>query len=382
MNFETDPLKITADLIRCKSITPHDDGAIDLLKTILSNAGFSCSLVDRGGISNLFAIWGAERNGKTFGFNGHTDVVPVGDISLWSVDPFGGEIKDEKIWGRGACDMKSGVAAFVAAAVDYIKNSPPDGTLVIAITGDEEGDAKDGTLAILDWMESKQIKIDACLVGEPTSVEKIGDTVKIGRRGSMTAHLTVIGKQGHTAYPHRANNPIPALAKLISKLANYKLDKGSEHFDPSNLSVTTVDTGNKANNVIPSKVTASVNIRFNNLHSSKSLTKWLLDETNLIEEEFGLDISSTFKVSGESFLTVPGNFSTMVQNTVLNETGILPELSTSGGTSDARFIKNHCPVIEVGLVGKSMHQTDEYVNLEDVLKLKSIYSSILKNYFS
>ena len=277
--------------------------------------------------------------------------------------------------------MKSGVAAFSAAAIDYIKETPPDGSIVIAITGDEEGDATDGTLAILDWMKAKKYKIDACLVGEPTSVEKIGDTVKIGRRGSMTVHLTVAGKQGHAAYPHRANNPIPALAKLIDKLSTHKLDKGSKHFDPSNLSVTTIDTGNKASNVIPAKTNASINIRFNDLHTSKSIKKWLLNEVQLIESDFDLCISSKFKVSGESFLTLPGDFSSIVQNAVLEETGIMPDLSTSGGTSDARFIKEHCPVVEVGLVGKSMHQTDEHVELEDIMKLKSIYSSILRNYF-
>jgi len=381
MYSKTDPVKLSADLIRCKSVTPDEGGAIGLLASLLTSEGFNCYRIERAGISNLFAIWGENRNGKTLGFNGHTDVVPVGDISLWSFDPFGGEIKDGKIWGRGACDMKSGVAAFSAAAIDYIKETPPNGSIVIAITGDEEGDATDGTLAILDWMKAKKYKIDACLVGEPTSVEKIGDTVKIGRRGSMTVHLTVTGKQGHAAYPHRANNPIPALAKLIDKLSTHKLDKGSKHFDPSNLSVTTIDTGNKASNVIPAKTNASINIRFNDLHSSKSIKKWLLNEVQLIESDFDLCISSKFKVSGESFLTLPGDFSSIVQNAVLEETGTMPDLSTSGGTSDARFIKEHCPVVEVGLVGKSMHQTDEHVELEDIMKLKSIYSSILRNYF-
>jgi succinyl-diaminopimelate desuccinylase len=382
MHSKTDPVKLSADLIRCKSVTPSEGGAIDLLTSLLASEGFNCYRIDRNGISNLFAVWGEGKNGKTLGFNGHTDVVPVGNISLWSSDPFGGEIKDGKIWGRGACDMKSGVAAFSAAAIDYIKETPPDGSVVIAITGDEEGDATDGTIAILDWMKTKEYKLDACLVGEPTSVEHIGDTVKIGRRGSMTVHLTVAGKQGHAAYPHRANNPIPALAKLVNKLSAHKLDKGSKHFDPSNLSVTTIDTGNTASNVIPANVSASINIRFNDLHSSNSLKDWLLNETKLIENEFNLSISLKFKVSGESFLTPPGDLSYIVQNAVLKETGILPNLSTSGGTSDARFIKDHCPVVEIGLVGKSMHQTDEHVELKDIIKLKSIYSRILKNYFS
>ena len=328
---------------------------------------------------NLISNLNFSDNHKTIIFNGHLDTNHIG--SGWTSDPFGGEIKDGKIWGRGACDMKSGVAAFSAAAIDFIKETPPDGSVVIAITGDEEGEATDGTLAILDWMKAKKYKLDACLVGEPTSVENIGDTVKIGRRGSMTAHLTVAGKQGHAAYPHRANNPIPALAKLVDKLSTHKLDKGSKHFDPSNLSVTTIDTGNTASNVIPANVSASINIRFNDLHSSNSLKDWLLNETKLIENEFDLSISLKFKVSGESFLTPPGDLSYIVQNAVLEETGILPNLSTSGGTSDARFIKDHCPVVEIGLVGKSMHQTDEHVELEDIMKLKSIYTRILKKIF-
>jgi succinyl-diaminopimelate desuccinylase len=319
MHSKTDPVKLSADLIRCKSVTPNEGGAIDLLTSLLTSEGFNCYRIEREGISNLFAIWGENRNGKTIGFNGHTDVVPVGDIALWSSDPFGGEIKDGKIWGRGACDMKSGVAAFSAAAIDFIKETPPDGSVVIAITGDEEGEATDGTLAILDWMKAKKYKLDACLVGEPTSVENIGDTVKIGRRGSMTAHLTVAGKQGHAAYPHRANNPIPALAKLVDKLSTHKLDKGSKHFDPSNLSVTTIDTGNTASNVIPANVSASINIRFNDLHSSNSLKDWLLNETKLIENEFDLSISLKFKVSGESFLTPPGDLSYIFQYCVLDD---------------------------------------------------------------
>ena len=381
MHSKIDPIKLSSELIRCKSVTPNEGGAIDLLTSLLIGEGFNCYRIERECISNLFAIWGEDRNGKTLGFNGHTDVVPVGDISLWSSDPFGGEIKDGKIWGRGACDMKSGVAAFCAAAIDYVNETPPDGSIAIAITGDEEGDATDGTIAILDWMKTKKYIIDACLVGEPTSVENIGDTIKIGRRGSMTVHLTVTGKQGHAAYPHRANNPIPALAKLVDKLSTYKLDEGSEHFDPSNLSVTTIDIGNTASNVIPAKANASINIRFNDLHSSKSLKKWLLNEMKIIESDFDLSISSKFRVSGESFLTLPGHLSSIVQSAVLEETGITPDLSTSGGTSDARFIKEHCPVVEIGLVGKSMHQTDEHVELKDIIKLKSIYASILKNYF-
>ena len=381
MFTKIDPIDLTAKLIRCPSVTPADGGALKLLTTILEKEGFDCNYINRGGILNLIAIWGRNNKGKTFGFNGHTDVVPVGDKSLWTVDPFGGETKNKKIWGRGACDMKSAVAAFVAAAVDYVKETPPNGSIVIAITGDEEGNAIDGTEAILDWMEVNNIKVDAFLVGEPTSVDKTGDTIKIGRRGSMTVHLSAAGKQGHSAYPQLAKNPIPGLAKLINKISSHELDQGSEYFDPSNLSVTTIDTGNKANNVIPAEIKATINIRFNDLHSSNNLKNWLLSEIKIIENEFNIKFSSIFKVSGESFLTLPDNFSSLVQKAIKSTTGITPKLSTSGGTSDARFIKNHAPVVEVGLVGKTMHQTNEYVELSDIKKLKSIYSSILENYF-
>ena len=382
MFTKIDPINLTAELIRCQSVTPTDGGALKLLSSILEKEGFDCHYINRGGVLNLFAIWGRNNNGKTFGFNGHTDVVPVGDKSLWTKDPFGGEIKNKKIWGRGACDMKSAVASFVAAAVDYIRKTPPNGSIVIAITGDEEGDAIDGTRAILDWMEVNNIKVDSFLVGEPTSVNKTGDTMKIGRRGSMTVHLSVKGKQGHSAYPHLANNPIPGLAKLVNKISSHELDQGNEYFDPSNLSVTTIDTGNNASNVIPAETTATINIRFNDLHSSGTLKNWLLSEINIIENEFNIKFSSIFKVSGESFLTLPNDFSVIVEKAIKSKTGITPELSTSGGTSDARFIKNHAPVVEVGLVGKTMHQTDEHVDLSDIEKLKSIYSSILENYFA
>lgn len=382
MFTKINPIDLTAELIQCKTVTPLDGGALTLLGSILKKEGFDCHLIDRGVVSNLFAIWGKDKNGKTLGFNGHTDVVPTGDETLWTVDPFGGEIKDKKIWGRGACDMKSAVAAFVAAAIDFIRETPPNGSIVIAITGDEEGDAIDGTRAILDWMEVNNIKVDAFLVGEPTSVNKTGDTVKIGRRGSMTVHLSAKGKQGHSAYPHLANNPIPGLAKLVNKISSHELDQGNEYFDPSNLSVTTIDTGNNASNVIPAETTATINVRFNDLHSSGTLKNWLLSEINIIENEFNIKFSSIFKVSGESFLTLPNDFSAIVEKAIKSKTGITPELSTSGGTSDARFIKNHAPVVEVGLVGKTMHQTDEHVDLSDIEKLKSIYSSILENYFA
>ena len=374
-----DPVNLTADLIRCKSITPKEAGALVLLEALLSKAGFECNRVDRGLVSNLFARWGS---GRTLGFNGHTDVVPVGSINDWSVDPFGAEIKDGFLYGRGSTDMKSGVAAFAAAAIDFVQNSPPDGSIVLAITGDEEGQAVDGTLALLDWMNENNEIINHCIVGEPTCPENIGEMMKIGRRGSMTAYFTIRGVQGHSAYPHRANNPLPIMAKLICDLTSFELDQGSKHFDPSTLAVTTIDTGNLANNVIPAETKATVNIRFNDLHTSKKLSIWLEKLTKRIASENDVEINTEIQVSGESFITALGDFSDLISNSVHLETGIYPEASTSGGTSDARFIKDHCPVVEFGLVGKTMHQIDERVSIDQVYKLKAIYFNIIKNYFA
>lgn len=374
-----DPVNLTADLIRCKSITPKEAGALVLLEALLSKAGFECNRVDRGLVSNLFARWGS---GRTLGFNGHTDVVPVGSISDWSVDPFGAEIKDGFLYGRGSTDMKSGVAAFAAAAIDFVQNSPPDGSIVLAITGDEEGQAVDGTVALLDWMNENNEIINHCIVGEPTCPENIGEMMKIGRRGSMTAYFTIRGVQGHSAYPHRANNPLPIMAKLICDLTSFELDQGSKHFDPSTLAVTTIDTGNLANNVIPAETKATVNIRFNDLHTSKKLSIWLDKVTKRIASENDVEINTEIQVSGESFITALGDFSDLISNSVHLETGIYPEASTSGGTSDARFIKDHCPVVEFGLVGKTMHQIDERVSIDQVYKLKAIYFNIIKNYFA
>ncbi|MDA9895053.1 succinyl-diaminopimelate desuccinylase [Amylibacter sp.] len=374
-----DPVNLTADLIRCKSITPKEAGALVLLEALLSKAGFECNRVDRGLVSNLFARWGS---GRTLGFNGHTDVVPVGSINDWSVDPFGAEIKDGFLYGRGSTDMKSGVAAFAAAAIDFVQNSPPDGSIVLAITGDEEGQAVDGTVALLDWMNENNEIINHCIVGEPTCPENIGEMMKIGRRGSMTAYFTIRGVQGHSAYPHRANNPLPIMAKLICDLTSFELDQGSKHFDPSTLAVTTIDTGNLANNVIPAETKATVNIRFNDLHTSKKLSIWLDKLTKRIAFENDVEINTEIQVSGESFITALGDFSDLISNSVHLETGIYPEASTSGGTSDARFIKDHCPVVEFGLVGKTMHQIDERVSIDQVYKLKAIYFNIIKNYFA
>ncbi len=377
----TDPVELTAELVRCPSVTPAEGGALTLLEQRLSAAGFICTRVDRNGICNLFARWGNQKNGRTFGFNGHTDVVPVGDAAAWTVDPFGAEQKDGLLYGRGATDMKSGVAAFAAAAIDFVSDTPPDGSIVLAITGDEEGSATDGTLALLDWMTENGERMDHCLVGEPTCPNTMGEMMKIGRRGSMTAYFTARGVQGHSAYPHRAKNPIPAMARLMAKLSDHELDRGTAHFDPSTLVVTTIDTGNTANNVIPAEVRSTVNIRFNDAQSSSGLTGWLQSEADSMAQVTGIKITMKTTVSGESFVFPPGELSALISKAVEAELGVVPELSTSGGTSDARYVKDVCPVVEFGLVGKTMHQVDESVEIEQIHQLKSIYLRILSTYF-
>ena len=379
--MKIDPVSLTADLIRCPSVTPEEGGAIELLERLLETNGFSCTRITRGQVSNLFAKWGSGKNGRVFGFNGHTDVVPVGDLSSWSVDPFGAEVKEGFLYGRGATDMKSGVAAFVAAAIDFVNNNPPDGSVIITITGDEEGDAEDGTAAILDWMKQNGEKIDHCLVGEPTSPSKMGEMMKIGRRGSMTAKVIATGVQGHSAYPDRAKNPILAMVKLLDILASHQLDTGTEHFDPSTLAITSVDTGNKASNVIPASTTATINIRFNDSHSGSSLISWLEEEIDKVSAEYGIQFKTDFKITGESFITPPGELSELISEAVKKELGVQPKLSTTGGTSDARFIKNICPVTEFGLVGKTMHAIDERVEINQINQLKEIYTRILEAYF-
>ena len=374
-----DPAALTADLIRCASVTPQEGGALQLLERLLTAHGFQCTRVDLGDVSNLFARWG---KGKTFGFNGHTDVVPVGDLKAWSVDPFGAEIRDGFLYGRGATDMKSGVAAFAAAAIDFVTESPPDGSVVLAITGDEEGPAKDGTVALLDWMQAQGERMDHCLVGEPTCPDVMGDMMKIGRRGSMNGYFTITGVQGHAAYPHRANNPLPAMARLMDQLSTATLDTGTAHFDASTLAVVTIDTGNPATNVIAAQCRATVNIRFNDAHSGASLTDWLQEHADEVSKDFNLRVDLDVIISGESFITPPGELSDLVARAVQVETNRTPVLSTSGGTSDARFVQHHCPVVEFGLVGKTMHQVDERVEIAQIHQLKSIYTRILRDYFA
>lgn len=381
-NAPVDPVDLTARLIRCPSVTPEEGGALQLLADLLGAAGFDCVRVDRNGTPNLFARWGRKGANRTFGFNGHTDVVPVGDRAAWTRDPFGGEISEGFLWGRGATDMKSGVAAFVAAAVDFVRETPPDGAVILTITGDEEGPSKDGTVALLDWMKARGEAMSVCLVGEPTCPDRMGEMMKIGRRGSMTVTFTAQGVQGHSAYPHRAKNPLHALVRLFDRLASAPLDEGTEHFDASTLAITTIDTGNTASNVIPARAIGRVNIRFNDAHSSRSLTERLRAEADRVTAETGVTFATEVDVSGESFLTPPGAFVQLVAGAVKAEAGVDPVLSTSGGTSDARFVKDHCPVVEFGLVGRTMHAVDERVPVADIRQLKVIYSRILRDYFA
>ena len=375
------PADLTARLIRCPSVTPDAGAALELLQSVLEPAGFECRRVDRNGVPNLYARWGA-RGARSFGFNGHVDVVPPGDPAGWTHPPFSGALADGMIWGRGATDMKSGVAAFVAAAVDFVTLTPPDGAVILTITGDEEGPSRDGTLAILDWMAQAGERMDVCIVGEPSNPEAMGEMIKIGRRGSLTAQITAIGRQGHAAYPHRALNPLHALVRLLGDLTARPLDEGTAHFDPSGLQVTTVDCGNPASNVIPERATATVNIRFNDAHTGDSLIAMLCERAAAVETETGVRIGVAVTVSGESFVTEPGPFVDLVASVVTEHTGRVPVLSTSGGTSDARFVKDHCPVVEFGLVGAYMHQVDERVPVEQVHQLKAIYHSILQRFFA
>ncbi|MBZ8117454.1 succinyl-diaminopimelate desuccinylase [Roseovarius sp. LXJ103] len=377
-----DPVALTADLVRCASVTPEEGGALVLLERLLSEAGFECARADKEGIANLYARWGAKGAARSFGFNGHTDVVPLGDEAAWTVLPFGAEIRDGFLWGRGATDMKSGVAAFVAAAVDFVSQTPPDGAVILAITGDEEGDALHGTTALLEHMERNGEAMDVCLVGEPTCPDAMGEMIKIGRRGSLNAWITITGQQGHSAYLDRARNPLPAMARLVDQLSSTPLDTGTDHFDPSTLAVVTVDTGNAATNVIPAACRATLNIRYNDTHSGASLTTWLEEQMDKVCTEFGVKGALKVKNSGESFVTLPGAFSDLVVAAVQAETGRRPVLSTSGGTSDARFMKDHCPVVECGLVGRTMHQVDERVSVEQIGQLKAIYARILRDYFT
>ena len=375
-----DAVELARDLIRCPSITPKNAGALDLLQATLEELGFACQRLpfsDAGtpDVDNLYARLGEA--GPNFCFAGHMDVVPLGNSDAWSVDPFGAEIIDDFLYGRGATDMKSAIASFVEAVSRLLVGGDVPGSISLLITGDEEGPAINGTKKVLEWMADRDETMDVCLVGEPTNPLKLGDMVKIGRRGSLTGRLTVTGIQGHTAYPHLADNPLSRLIKILDAISSHELDQGTDHFQRSNLQLTTIDTGNSATNVIPASASAGFNIRFNDLHTGESLTEWLRSQCDAVGGTYELNI----KVSGEAFLTPPGEFSALIAKSVEQATGTKPELSTSGGTSDARFIKDYCPVAEFGLVSQTMHKVDERIAVSDIRNLTDIYTFILSGYF-
>jgi succinyl-diaminopimelate desuccinylase len=378
-------LSITRDLLRCPSVTPADAGALDVLERRLKDAGFATHrlLFHEEGtpdVDNLFAKIGEGRPHLVFA--GHTDVVPSGDPARWRFDPFSGEIANGKIFGRGASDMKGGIAAFAAAAIDYVKErGVPRGAISFLITGDEEGPAVNGTVKMLDWAKDRGELFDHCIVGEPTSVEELGDTIKIGRRGSLNGRLIVRGKQGHSAHPHRAENPSPAIARIVTALSTHVFDEGTEHFDRSNLEVTSIDIGNQAANVIPGEARARFNIRFNNRWTLETLRAEI--RRVIAEAAVGARVEVEFlPCNSLPFLTAPGDFSTLVAGAIEEVTGRRPRLSTSGGTSDARFITRDCPVLELGLVNESIHAVDEHARVEDLDTLTAIYKRIIETYFA
>jgi len=375
-----DAVELTRDLIRRPSVTPADAGAMTIVEEMLSGLGFACRRMKFGEIENLYARYGTARPNLCFA--GHTDVVPVGDAAAWSKDAFAAEVVDGVLIGRGSVDMKSAIAAFAAAAAEAIAAGKVTGSISFLITGDEEGVATHGTKMVVEALAAEGEVIDHCVVGEPTSAETFGDMVKVGRRGSINAEIVVEGIQGHVAYPHRAANPAPVLIKLLAALQARKLDDGYAEFQPSNLEVTWIDMPNTATNVIPAVARARLNIRFNPNHTGQALADWIAAEAAKAADGFKGTATVTPQISGEAFLTERGDFTDLVAAAVADVTGAPPELSTSGGTSDARFIRALCPVIEVGLVGKTMHQVDERAPVAEIRTLQQVYSRIIERYFA
>jgi succinyl-diaminopimelate desuccinylase len=381
-----DPVSLAQALIRCPSVTPNDGGVLAVLEAALTPLGFACHLLhfeEEGApaIDNLYARIGTQ--GPNFCFAGHTDVVPPGDAKLWKHDPFAAVVENGTLYGRGAVDMKSAVACFAAAAAHFIASGKPYGSISLLITGDEEGPTNvNGTRKMLVWLKEHGETLSHCVVGEPTATAKTGDVLKIGRRGTMNVRLTVTGVQGHAAYPAQANNPIPALAELVTRLAGWTLDDGTDHFDPSTLAFTTVDVGNPATNVIPAEARAGFNIRFNDRHKSADLIAHIKAEAAAIANARGVGVLVSAHASGEPFLTAPGAFTQMLSDVIAEVTGRAPDLSTTGGTSDARFIKAHCPVVEMGLPGGTMHKADECVPVAEIEKLTALYARVLEAYFA
>jgi succinyl-diaminopimelate desuccinylase len=381
-NDAIDPAALAAELIRRPSVTPKDEGALDIVAGYLEDLGFTCHRLVFGGdgsdaIVNLYARLG--RGQPNLCFAGHTDVVPPGARDTWSFDPFSASLRDGALWGRGAVDMKGAIAAFIAAAERWLaeRSAGFAGSISLLITGDEEGAGLNGTKKVLEWLTARGETLDACLVGEPTSAAALGDMIKIGRRGSLTGRLTVRGVQGHTAYPHLADNAAHRLVAMLHALTSAELDRGSAQFQPSTLQVSTIDIGNPAANVIPAGARAVFNIRFNDRWTGETLKQWLVERLDAAGGHYALDVT----VSGESFLVAPGIVSAPLAEAIRRVTGRTPELSTTGGTSDARFIHAYCPVAEFGLVGQTMHKADERVDLADLAALTEIYRTFLDLFF-
>ena len=375
------PLALARALIRCESVTPADAGALDVLQSALQTLGFTCHrlLFEEPGtapVDNLYARRGEDA--PNFCFAGHTDVVPTGDRAGWTREPFAAQVEDGVLYGRGANDMKGAIAAFVAAVARFGERPAGDGSISLLITGDEEGPAINGTRKVLDWLGARGETLDVCLVGEPTNPDEVGEMVKIGRRGSLNGRLRVTGRQGHVAYPALADNPLPRLVTLLDALLALELDQGTDHFQPSRLELTSIDVGNAATNVIPGVAAARFNVRFNDRHTGASLERTIRASLDATGEPYEL----ATEVSGKAFITPPGPLSTIIADSVAAVTGMTPTLSTTGGTSDARFIKDYCPVAEFGLIGRTMHRTDECVPVEAMERLADIYLGVLERYFA
>ena len=388
-DIDFNPTKLTQELVKCKSITPKDDGALDIVENHLKSIGFKCTKLPFSGngsydVKNLYASIGSE--GPHIAFAGHTDVVPPGNENSWQYPPFSATIENDKLFGRGTEDMKSNIACFMSATYHFLQKYGKDfnGKISFIITGDEEGEAINGTPRIMEWTKQQNIIFDHCIVGEPTSNERVGDKLKIGRRGSINFFLKVKGIQGHTANGHRAENPVHHLTKLISSILKNPIDEGSEYFLPTSIQVPTLDVGNPAHNVIPEIATATINIRFNDQHTAESLISWIDEKINSIFSNLkNASCNVSHEVSARSFLNKPGKLSELVAKSISDSTGrnTKPELATDGGTSDARFIKDYCEVIELGIRNQTLHQINEFVFLDDLVELKKIYYTILENYF-
>lgn len=383
----TDPIALTQALIRCESVTPAEGGALTLVQDILTAAGFTCHRMTfrepcTPDIENLYARLGTSSPNLCFA--GHTDVVPPGDVKAWSVPPFSGELREAQVWGRGAVDMKGDIACFIAAVARHQTAStlPEHGSISFLITGDEEGPSINGTMKVLDWLKARGEVLDACLVGEPSNPKALGDEIKIGRRGSMNGEIVVHGKQGHAAYPAKADNPLPKLIRILDRLCSQTIDTGTANFEPSNLQVTVVDVPNTATNVIPAFARAKFNVRYNDLHSRARMEAWVALQCEAAASSRDAHYDLTFSGTGDVFLTKPGPLVETLSQAVQTITGRTPALSTGGGTSDARFIYTHCPVVEFGLVNQTIHQVDERVPVADLENLTAIYERFITNYFA